>query len=163
MSYKDSFDLREWESIQFGLMWVFRGVAGADGKIDKEEQKALATLIKSSQKIPNEFTKEVFKSIEENVGLIFRKCIADPRLPKQGLEELSSLLDQKLSLEDSLIYRKMLTAIGIYIANASGAEGDNISEEEVDQLSKLAFHLKLKTEELKSSPNVYEILQYFTN
>lgn len=169
MKYKDSFDADEWQTLQFSLMWVFRGVAGADGKIDKEEQVALTKVIRSYPSIPFQFTKEVLKSLESNPGLFFRKSINDTRDYRKGLEQAADILDSKVSLEEGLMYKKVLTAVGVFVANASGDtatdddKNSKISNEEVDQLSKLAFHLKLKMKDLQESPNVEDILKYFKN
>lgn len=86
MKYKDSFDADEWQTLQFSLMWVFRGVAGADGKIDKEEQTALTNVIKSFTSIPFKFTKEVLESLSQNPGAFFRQSINDTRDYRKGLE-----------------------------------------------------------------------------
>lgn len=160
--YKDYFDEDEWQTVQFGIMWVFRGVAGADGKIDKDEQNSLTKVIKSHKNIDNPFVKEVFQSLEENPGIIFRQSINDHRDFRQGLEELAEILNSKVSLDVALEFKKILTAAGIYVANSSGeTTGSKISEEEVNQLSKLAFHLKISMEELKAEPTVDKILQSF--
>lgn len=65
-------------------------------------------------------------------------------------------------MEEGLLYKKFLTSVGIYIANSSGddSESNKISDEEVDQLSKLAFHLKLKMTDLKEEPTIDDILKY---
>ncbi|MDC1068385.1 hypothetical protein OAQ99_04425 [Candidatus Kapabacteria bacterium] len=164
MKFKDSFDANEWETLQFSLMWVFRGVAGADGKIDKEEQSALTKLIKSHTKIPFAFTKEILESLDSNPGSFFRKSIVDSRDYRKGLEESAEILDSKISLDEALLYKKFLTAVGIFVANASGddSESNKISDEEVDQLSKLAFHLKLKMTELKEEPTIDQIIAYIS-
>lgn len=162
MKYKDYFDEDEWQTIQFSLMWVFRGVAGADGKIDKEEQQALTKVIKSHPHIENPFIKEVFKSLEANPGIIFRQSINDHRDYRKGLEEASTILDSKVSLEIALMFKKFLTACGIFVANSSGEmTGSKISEEEVEQLSKLAFHLKISMDELRKEPTIDQILKLF--
>jgi len=162
MKYKDYFDEEEWLTIQFSLMWVFRGVAGADGKIDKEEQVALTKVIKSHPHIDNQFVKEVFKTLEDNPGIIFRQSINDHRDYRKGLDEAANILDSKVSLDIALTYKKILTAAGIFVANSSGEmTGSKISEEEVEQLSKLAFHLKISMEELRNEPTIDQILKYF--
>jgi hypothetical protein len=162
MKYKDYFDEDEWRTIQFALMWVFRGVAGADGKIDKEEQIALNRVVKSHGNFDNAFIKEVFKTLEVNPGIIFRQSINDHRDYRKGLDEVATILDSKVSLEIGLLFKKVLTAAGIFVANSSGEiTGSKISEEEVEQLSKLAFHLKISMEELRSEPTIDQILKLF--
>jgi tellurite resistance protein len=162
MRYKDYFDEDEWKTVQYGLMWVFRGVAGADGKIDKDEQNALTKVIKSHKNFDNIFVKEVFKSLEENPGTFFRQSINDHRDFKSGLAEVAEILDQKISLDVALEFKKILTAAGIYVANSSGdTTGSKISEEEVEQLSKLAFHLKMTMEDLRAEPSIDMILKKF--
>ncbi len=162
MKYKDYFDEEEWLTIQYALMWVFRGVAGADGKIDKEEQLALTKVIKSHPNIDNPFIKEVFKTLEANPGIIFRQSINDHRDYRKGLDETAAILDSKVSMEIALNFKKVLTAAGIFVANSSGEmTGSKISEEEVEQLSKLAFHLKISMEELRQEPTIDQILKYF--
>lgn len=161
MSYTEIFDSNEWETLQFSMMWVFRGVAGADGKIDKEEQVALTQIIKNYYKIPYPLIKEVLKSLSTNPGVYFRNSINDSREYRKGLEETAEILDSKVSLEEALIFKKILTTIGIYVANASGDKKSKISNEEVDQISRLAYHLKLKMEDLQQKPTVDELLKYF--
>jgi tellurite resistance protein len=162
MIYKDYFDEEEWITVQFGLMWVFRGVAGADGKIDKEEQNSLTRVIKSHKNIENSFVKEVFKSLEKNPGIIFRQNINDHRDFRKGLEEVAEILNSKVSLDVALEFKKILIVAGIYVANSSGERtGSKISEEEVQLLSKLAFHLKITMPELRSEPTIDKILKTF--
>lgn len=162
MKYKDYLDEDEWRTIQFALMWVFRGVAGADGKIDKEEQVALNKVVKSYNNFDNSFIKEVFKTLEENPGIIFRQSINDHRDYRKGLDEVASILDSKVPLDVSLIFKKVLTVAGIFVANSSGEmTGSKISKEEVEQLSKLAFHLKISMEDLRAEPTIDHILKLF--
>ena len=162
MKYKDYFDEDEWRTIQFALMWVFRGVAGADGKIDKEEQVALNKVVKSHNNFDNAFIKEVFKTLETNPGIIFRQSINDHRDYRKGLDEVAAILDSKVSLDIALMFKKVLTAAGIFVANSSGEmAGSKISEEEVEQLSKLAFHLKISMEDLRAEPTIDQILKLF--
>lgn len=162
MKYKDYFDEDEWRTIQFSLMWVFRGVAGADGKIDKQEQLALNKVVKSHPNFDNAFIKEVFKTIEVNPGSIFRLSINDHRDYRKGLDEVAAILDSKVSLEFALLFKKVLIAAGIFVANSSGEiSASKISKEELEQLSKLAFHLKISMEELRSEPTIDQILKIF--
>lgn len=161
--YKDFFDQDEWLTVQFALMWIFRGVAGADGKIDKEEQTALNQVISSADNFEEQLIKDVFYSIQQNPGIIFRQSINDTRNFRTGLYDTARILDQKVSLEEAMMYKKTLIAIGIFVANASGdgTNRKNISDQEVGTLSKLAHYLKLDMKDLQTNPNVEDILTKF--
>jgi len=160
MNFQNFYDQEEWQTIQFGIMWVFRGVAGADGKIDKDEQRALTKVVDSGDKFNNAFVSELFGSMKVNPGQIFRLSINDPRDFKRGLQEVAEILDQKASGADSLLYKKIITAVGIYVANSSGELGEkNISDEELDILSKLSHYLRLSTSEIRQEPNIETIIR----
>ncbi len=160
---QDFFDQDEWQTAQFALMWVFRGIAGADGKIDKNEQDALTKVVSSYNKFDNAFLKEILKSLEQNPGIIFRNSINDSRDYKTGLQEVANLLDEKISFGDAILFKKVLISIGVYVANASGdkTQTNNISEEEIQTLSKLAKYLNINMSELKNPPSIQEILVNF--
>jgi len=163
MRQQDFFDQDEWQTVQFALMWVFRGIAGADGKIDKQEQDSLTKVVASHNKFDNAFLKELLQSLEQNPGIIFRNSVNDPRDYKTGLQEAANILDEKISFADAVLFKKVLISIGVFVANSSGdqAEKTNISEEEVQTLSKLAKYLNINMSELKNPPGIQDILKNF--
>jgi len=160
MNFQNFYDQEEWLTLQFGIMWVFRGVAGADGRIDKDEQRALTIVVDAADKFNNSFISELLSSMKTNPGQLFRLSINDPRDFKKGLAEVAEILDQKASGDDALLYKKIITAVGIYVANSSGEMGEkNISEEEVNILSKLSHYLRLSTSDIRSEPNIESIIR----
>jgi hypothetical protein len=159
MDFAKQLQQAEWITLQYGIMWVFHNVAGADGVVDKAEQQSLKILTSKAEYFPSPLVREILKSIESNPGYIFRQSMQDNRGYKRGLSDVANIASKILNKEDLAIFKKTMIAIGFYIANISGVKGESkVSDEEVNILASLAYHLKMEMQELQKRPTISEII-----
>jgi len=165
MSFQERFSATDWETLQFGVMWVFRSVAGADGTIDAAEQAAIKKVVLSYPCLPSDLAREVGQAVAENLGLLFRKSVGDGRDFKSGLNEVTSILiNNKIDPIEIMNFKKSLIAIGFYVANISGdEENTKVSGEEANVLRQIAFKLNLGINDLRISPTIQEIMELLSN
>ncbi len=163
MSYKTKFTEDEWELMKKSPFIVFNAVAGADDKIDKKEKKALKELVNSSEKVLNQFCREVLiessKDFEKLREEFENKKIDAGDLEKQ-LNQIAVILKEKLDKSGSLIFKKVLIAFGVFIGRSSGSLfGSNLSDEEVEEVKRIGDQLEVSPEELQLKPSLDELLQ----
>lgn len=159
MDLQSLYKRTEWITLQFAVMWIFHSVAGADGVIDKKEQQSLKQLATKSKKFKNHLIKELFESMGDNIGNIFRQSMSDPRGPKKGLAEAIKLIESTLPKEDCIDFKKHLITIGFFVANTSGEKDTSkVSVEEANIIANLALALGLKIEDMRQTPTISEIM-----
>lgn len=130
------------ETLIYAPMLVFFMVAASDGNVDKKEiaefQKELIKGILVESELLNEVLLQVVMRFEELASNIIQKKISVP----EKLVDIRMVLDDELSPEDALSFKKSMITIGKNIAQASGGLfgmfGSKISKEEKRALSALA-------------------------
>jgi hypothetical protein len=146
MNVKSKFTNEEWQLIANGPEWVFTALAAADGNV------AIATKAKESK---------AFKNVVENYSAssqLVQEVLKDKALLSheikeatlsdavQALEEISELLDDKLTSSEAKQYRKFLRSIADSVAEAAGEGilgiGKKISKNEKNALKKVKTALK---------------------
>jgi uncharacterized tellurite resistance protein B-like protein len=157
MRLKGLFTTDQWQTLQYAVMWVFQEVAGADGNVDRKEQAALKNVTSNAAKFKDPLAKELLLSIDVNAGVIFRQSMTDMRGKDHGLKDVAKIIDSKFSKDEAILFKKTLIGIGYYIANISGEESAEMSEEEATSLAKVAFNLNLTVEDLMAAPTVEDI------
>lgn len=156
MASKDSFSPQEWETLEKSPFWVFTAVAAADGNIDKKEQKAFKRVLQNYTEFHNDLTREILQS----AGTSFDED-ADYDLSKMedDLKKVNSILESKVSAEDSLIFKKTMIAIGIHVGNSSGGIfSSKFSDEEVEALKGVGMILGITENQLSQSPSIKELI-----
>lgn len=167
--FKEKFTPLEWQSLQFSIMWVFQLVAGADGHIDPKEQMAIKFVTTNSWKFDDDLVRELLESIHVNPAQVFKMSRLDTRSPENGLKAILKIIDGKMSLPQSILFRKSLIAIGYLVANMSGGSAENlqnvsnISIEEIDALATASYYLNLSAEEMQASPTIQDIVKGLTS
>lgn len=160
MAYRNSFTSEEWKTLQFAHFWVFKAVAASDNKIDTEEKIALDDIMKNGAKFANPLAREIMMGLEFNIDGINADFQADTRTIEQGLIEVADLLAAKVPEDESLVFKKTLMAIGIYIGSASGKWfASKFSKEEVAALKETGLYLRVSEDDLNKPPLLNDILQ----
>jgi hypothetical protein len=146
MTVKSRFTKEEWQLITDGPEWVFAALAAADGNVammtKAKESKAFKNVVKNYTS-SSPLVKEVIGDETKVSKEVKRATLSDA---EQALEEISELLDTKLTSSDADQYRKFLTSIGDSVAEAAGEGalgiGKKISKKEAKALAKVKEALK---------------------
>ena len=161
MAFKDKYNVDEWKTLQYAVMWVFNAVAAADHKIDKKENKALESVLSSSGKFFNDVAREIFMDINKNFSAFNAEFLKENRDIQTGLEQVSEILKENLDDDMALNFKKTLIAIGVFIGHSSGSLfGSNLSEPEVEQIKKIGDMLKVSVGDLEKPPSLQQIIQH---
>ncbi|ROL61207.1 hypothetical protein D9V86_07015 [Bacteroidetes/Chlorobi group bacterium ChocPot_Mid] len=162
MVYKQQFTAEEWKTLEFSIIWMFQAIAGADKNIDKNELQALTTLKEKSHKFDCDIMRELIPSIHYDIDSISNYFAVDQRNIKTGLREIADIVDSNLSLDQSLLFKKSLLAIGMFIAYASGdVLSSKMSNEELQLLVELALFMKMSINDYRKTPTVEELMKKF--
>jgi len=144
--YKESYTSSEWHTLQFGPLWVFAAVAGADKKIDDKEAGALAKELAEWAQFNEPLAQEVLLSVGNDLSNIMSLFNADTRDVMAGFRDVADLLDRKATPQQSKGFKGALLLIGRNIAQASGGgmfgTGDKMSNEEKNALALIMITLR---------------------
>jgi len=148
MSFREAYTAAEWQTLQFGPLWVFTTVASADKNIDPKELEALAKEIQEAPLYKDELVREVLMSVGMDLSNLMTQYQADSRNVMVGLQDVAALLKRKASPDNGENFKKSLLLIGGNVAKASGGGGifrrDPISDDEKKALVMVAMWLDLK-------------------
>lgn len=160
MGSRENFTDIEWHLLQMGLLWVFQGIAMADGKIEPVEINAIEHLSKNAFKLKNELAREVFSSIDFNREEFSNIYNLSPRI-NVGLQEVSSLLDEKLTPDKSVEFKKYLLAAGFYVFIFAGNSDTRILNDSRESkiFSDMAKLLRLMPVDLIKEPRLEDIIK----
>jgi hypothetical protein len=143
--YTDS----EWTTLQFGVLWTFSEVAGADNKIDEQEVAALAKELQEAGLYKEPLAREVLRSVGDDLQGVMSRYNADSRYMDLGLREVASILDKKADAEEARNFKMALVGIGVNVAKASGPRfGDKVSKEEKQRIALVVTSLGLPLEDV---------------
>jgi hypothetical protein len=160
--FRDLFSQNEWENLEMSVIWMFQAIAGADKKIDVHELDALTFVQANAHKLESELLKEILSSVKYNAEYITSFNSFEQREIKSGLRAMAELLAKKLNPNDSLIFKKSLLTIGMYIAFASGdVLSSKMSNEESQTIVELALHMKINISQYREEPTVQQLLLKF--
>lgn len=158
MAYRELLSDEDWLVLQASVAAIFKLIAGADGKIDKKEQKAIEEIIVKANKLRDSMAKEVATSIESAENLL--RIYEAQKLPaKEILRKAAFILDNKIDAKDGLTFKKHLIAIGVFIGNASGSMFDfKMSHEEMDALREAGSCLNISVKDLEQTNIILDII-----
>ncbi len=160
MAFKEKFTDAEWNSLKKTLFWVFEAVAGADNKIDKKETKALQNLVDNSNKFFNDLARELFMELKKEFDEFKSEYDSQHADYLEGMKQISSILQGKISDETALNFKKILVAFGVYIGHSSGSIfGSKLSDEEIKQVQLIGDLLGLSANDLQKPPDLQQIIQ----
>lgn len=118
--HRDAYTATEWATLEYAIFWVFEAVAGADGKIDRNELAALTTAAHGAYDSKNSLLRELWRGVNANLDAIRIRYHEDPRDISTGLKEFVAIIGKKAAPADADDIRRVLMKFGIDVARASG-------------------------------------------
>lgn len=159
MNSKSVFTEDELLNIKLAPIRVFNLVADADGKIDKKEIHSLEILFSKSSRFDSEIAKDVFADLP-SIGVLQEQRDLTSLKDREALRYVSAFLDRKVDREPAIDFKKVLLAMGLYIANASGGFfQEKIHHDEESALNSIAKDLDLSYRDLLNSNQLSIILE----
>ncbi len=156
--YKELLKEEDWKLLQASIAAIYFLIAKADGRIDNKEIAAIENILANSHKLKSELASEVIDSMDksENILACFKEL---NRTPKEVLEDVTFILDNKLEPKDGVSFKKHLIAIGVIICNASGALFDyKMCHDEIDALREAGTLLGISVKDLEQTNIILDII-----
>jgi uncharacterized tellurite resistance protein B-like protein len=146
MSYRTALSQAEWESLEFGVICVFFGVAASDGKVDGKEIEAFAQGINATLAHKSLLAREVFESVNNNLSDLLARYKADQRNQLKMLMDVADILEKSAPADQRDSFKRDLMSIAVHVANATGGFlglGDKIGKDEKSALMTMAVALRV--------------------
>lgn len=158
MSEAEKFTPAEWQTLQFSPFWVFAQVAGIDGKIDDEEQKAFLKELADAPIYKSPLVREVLISVATDMGDLMTAYTADTRKVGVGLADVANALDAKADASEAVMFKAALVGIAMHVAQASGSRWskDKVSKEEETAISFIGAVLRFDPAEFSRIAPSYQ-------
>jgi LysM repeat protein len=146
MATKSKFSQEEWQMLTDGPEWVLAALAAADGNTaittKAKESKAFKNALKnysSTSSVVKEVVADNAKPSKDVKGATLSEA-------EQALDEISGILDSKLTPKEANQYREFLASVAESVAEAAGEGvlgiGKKISKKEEKALAKIKEALK---------------------
>ena len=146
MASKESFSAKEWKLIKDAPDWVYAALAAGDVKV------ALTTKMKESKsfkkavanyKTRSELIRDVIEDDDKPAKALKNATLSDA---EEALEQISQILERKLTRQEADEFKDFLLAIGQSVAESAGegmlGAGKKVSKKEASTLSKIEVALK---------------------
>jgi hypothetical protein len=117
------FTAQEWSALEFAVLDVYWLSAAVDGKIDKLEAEALASLLSLPEQVEDELARAVLGSVAEHHEAIvaaYRPATRTRDDYEASLRKVGELVDDRLQPGAALSFKNALIDVGVTVANASG-------------------------------------------
>lgn len=145
----------EWETVQLSPLWTFKLVSEIDGTSDRQERKALVTMLGTSQLFGSFLLREACGALARDLENATSRQAQDPRTLEEAFCDVGRVVDRTLSPSDAKEFKKDLVALGVTISKASGGgafgSGDKMSQVEARALCFMASILGV--EEFAAEPD----------
>lgn len=149
----------QWDTLALTPLWIFPTIALADGNFDEREREALFSISSVAYKFDNTLLNEIVEYYKHNFDSILKKFYDDNRKIKTALKDVADILEKEVPEEIADNFKKIMLAIGYYIANASGDEfAGKISPRERKTLVELAKSLRINVKKFEEKPTIHDIL-----
>lgn len=156
------FSQEELKQLEMSVIWMFLAIAGADKRIDAEEINALNYIKNNSNKIPNELLKKVIDNCEFHLEEINEWLKVSENDIRKKLRDIANILDEKLDKFNSLMFKKSLLALGMFVAFSSGdLLSSKMSNLENQVLVELSLFMKISNKEYREEPTIYTLMNNF--
>ncbi len=144
---KEKFTQEEWGLLKLLPFQVFIMVAGADGRIDKEEVGQLQKDLRDAPFYKDALHKELFMDIlSSDINALIQEAGNATKLPER-LSQMKIILKQKLAPEEYQRFLGSMFMNGVKVARASGGGvlglGEKVSAEEKRALAVFAANFEL--------------------
>jgi len=146
---KEKFTQEEWQLLKLLPFQVFVLVAGADGRIDKEEVAQLQKDLRDAPFYKDLLHRELFIDIlSSDINALITEAADVTKLAARA-SQMKAILQQKLTPEEYQRFVGSMFINGVKVARASGGGvlglGDKVSEEEKRALALFAAMFDLDT------------------
>jgi hypothetical protein len=144
---KERFTQEEWQLLKILPFQVFVLVAGADGRIDKEEVAQLQKDLRDAPFYKDVLHRELFVDIlSSDINALIKEAADATKLAERA-GKMKAILKQKLTPEEYQRFVGSMFINGLKVARASGGGilglGDKVSEEEKRALTMFATLFEL--------------------
>lgn len=149
----------QWNTLALTPLWIFPTIALADGHFDEREREALFSISSVVNEFDNPLLNEIVEYYYHNFDNIQKNFYEDNRKIKNALKDVADILEKEVPEEIATNFKKIMIAIGYFIANASGDEfAGKISPRERKTLIELAKSLKINASKFDEEPTLQDIL-----
>ncbi|MBM2813778.1 MAG: hypothetical protein HW421_540 [Ignavibacteria bacterium] len=158
--YREKFNDKEWEEVQFIIIWMLRTIARADGRIDKLEIRALNILTKLAKNFKNELVGELIVSVAPQLFYLTTQFHLTAEQMQPHMEKFNKLMESKFEHDFVIDFKKTLIASVIFVANSSGDVEENLTKinpKESQILQEFIGCLKMTDDELQQHPSIEDI------
>lgn len=142
---------RDWVTLLLAPLWVFFGVAGADGRVSDSEVGTLRSLDRRVAGTEDALFLRVASVLRADFWGVVERHSADGRSVRRGLTDVRGVLESRLPAARAERVRIALAHIGVSVARASSLSflglGRRIHEDEMRVLGEIASALGLTEEE----------------
>ena len=144
---KEKFTHEEWQLLKILPFQVFIMVAGADGRIDKDEIAQLQKDLRDAPFYKDELHKELLIDIlSSDINALIKEAGAATKVAERT-SQMRTILQQKLTPDEYQRFLGSMFLNGLRVARASGGGalglGDKVSKEEKGALVTLATIFEL--------------------
>lgn len=143
----------DWTTLVLAPLWIFFSVAGADGRVDDDEVRALRRPRSWRDASDDALFLDVGRTVLADFWGVVDLYQGDGRPPRVGLADTATLLDKLFSAPRSAAYRHALMRLGITVARASSGQilnlGRRVHRDEHRALVAIGDRLGLSDEALR--------------
>lgn len=155
------FTEQEWEVLQVSVLWVFQGIAMADGVIEPDELTAFANLQRQSHKFVSNLADSVFQSINFSNEDFLNTYNLKTKI-HIGLNEMSNIVAKSVDATDALLFKKSLLAAVLYVAKSvKSPKYRDVDEMESRTLKEIALSMRISPLDIAKEPSIDSILNAF--
>lgn len=146
---------QEWMTLLLAQLWVFFGVAGADGSVDDAEISRLRFRGRKALDQEDPLVVAMRALLREDFWGLVERHGHDRRSVQAGLDDVRRILETHLPSERAARVRVGVIRLGVSVAAASGLRlfglGRRIQADEAIVLGKMAAVLGLSEEERRTA------------
>ncbi len=144
MSLREQYTAEEWQTLQFGPLWVFTTVVSGQDTGDEKRLEALAREIQEAPLYRDPLVREVLVSVGDELSDLMVRYQEDARNVMDGLQDVAQVLGQKAGDEGAENFKKSMLLIGGNVAKAGDETGaEAIGDEEKRALGLITEWLDL--------------------
>ncbi|MBW3535555.1 MAG: hypothetical protein KY453_10130 [Gemmatimonadetes bacterium] len=138
---------RDWGTLLLAPLWVFFGVAGADGRVDHSEVATLRDLHRHAERTDEPLFLAIATVLRADFWGVVDRHETDGRSVRRGLADTRGVLEARLSAPRAERIRVALVRVGVSVARASTLSflgmGSRIHDDEMRVLGDIAAALGL--------------------
>ena len=115
-----SLTTEEWETVQLSPLWTYQLVSEIDGTADRQERKALVSMLRSAQMFGSFLLREACGALARDLEDAIARQDRDPRSLEEAFCDVGRVIDSALPPDDAEEFKRDLLGLGVTISRASG-------------------------------------------